>query len=82
MQPLLVATWIEQVSQEVSVPTVKLRLAAVRHLFDLLVTGQIVPVNPAASVRCRSHSVRRGKTPVLDPRRHALRTAARGQEPP
>jgi integrase/recombinase XerC len=29
--------------------------------------GQVVPVNPAASVRGPSHSVRRGKTPVLDP---------------
>jgi len=29
--------------------------------------GQVVPTNPAASVRGPSHSVRRGKTPVLDP---------------
>ena len=29
--------------------------------------GQIVPVNPAASVRGPSHSVKRGKTPVLSP---------------
>ena len=26
--------------------SVELRLAAIRHLFDWLVTGQIVPVNP------------------------------------
>ena len=45
----------------------KQRLAAVRHLFDWLVTGQVVPVNPAASVRGPAHSVRTGKTPVLDP---------------
>ena len=32
-----------------------------------LVTGQIVPVNPTASVRGPSHSVKRGKTPVLAP---------------
>ena len=30
---------------------VKQRLAAIRHLFDWLVTGQVVPVNPAVSVR-------------------------------
>jgi integrase len=30
------------------------------------VTGQVVPVNPAASVRGPSHRVKRGKTPVLD----------------
>jgi integrase len=29
--------------------------------------GQIVPVNPAAAVRGPKHSVRRGKTPVLEP---------------
>lgn len=49
-----------------SAPTVKQRLAAIRHLFDWLVTGQIVPHNPAASVRGPSHSARSGKTPVLE----------------
>ena len=33
-----------------------------------LVVGQVLAVNPAASVRGPSHSVRRGKTPVLDPK--------------
>jgi len=36
-------------------------------LFDWLVTGQVMAVNPAASVRGPSHIVKRGKTPVLDP---------------
>ena len=67
IQPLHVAAWIEALGREVSVPTVKQRLAGVRHLFDWLVVGQVVPVNPAASVRGPSHSVRRGKTSVLDP---------------
>ena len=67
VQPLHVATWVEQGTRELSAPTVKQRLAAVRHLFDWLVTGQVVPVNPAASVRGPAHSVRTGKTPVLDP---------------
>ena len=66
--PLHVAAWIEELGREVSVSTVKQRLAGVRHLFDWLVTGQVVPVNPAASVRGPAHSVRRGKTPVLDAR--------------
>ncbi len=65
--PLHVAAWIEVLAREVSAPTVKQRLAGVRHLFDWLVTGQVVPVNPAASVRGPAHSVRRGKTPVLAP---------------
>jgi site-specific recombinase XerD len=67
VRPLHVATWIETQTRELSAPTVKQRLAAIRHLFDWLVTGQVVPVNPAASVRGPAHSVRVGKTPVLDP---------------
>ncbi|HYG87249.1 MAG TPA: tyrosine-type recombinase/integrase [Azospirillum sp.] len=67
VQPLHVATWIEAQTREVSVPTVKQRLAAIRHLFDWLVTGQVVPVNPAASVRGPRHVVKVGKTPVLEP---------------
>lgn len=65
--PLHVAGWIEMLGQKASAPTVKQRLAGVRHLFDWLVVGQIVPTNPAASVRGPAHSVRRGKTPVLAP---------------
>jgi integrase/recombinase XerC len=67
VQPLHVAAYIEQLGRERSAPTVKQRLAAIRHLFDWLVTGQVMPVNPAASVRGPSHSVKRGKTPVLGP---------------
>ncbi|WP_167528669.1 tyrosine-type recombinase/integrase [Paraburkholderia azotifigens] len=66
VQPLHVAAWIELQTQTLSAPTVKQRLAAIRHLFDWLVTGQIVPHNPAASVRGPSHSAKQGKTPVLD----------------
>ena len=44
----------------------KQQLAAVRMLFDWLITGQIVPVNPAAAVRGPKHVVKTGKTPVLD----------------
>ena len=67
MQPLHVAAWIEALGREVAPPSVKQQLAGVRHLFDWLVTGHIVPVNPAASMRGPAHSVRRGKTPVLAP---------------
>lgn len=67
VQPLHVATWIELQTQVLSAPTVKQRLAAIRHLFDWLVVGQVVQVNPAASVRGPSHMARKGKTPVLDP---------------
>jgi len=66
VQPLHVAAWIELQTQTLSAPTAKQQLAAIRHLFDWLVTGQIVPHNPAASVRGPSHTTKKGKTPVLD----------------
>jgi site-specific recombinase XerC len=67
VQPLHVVAWVELQTQTLSAPTVKQRLAAIRHLFDWLVIGQVVPHNPAASVRGPSHTARQGKTPVLDP---------------
>jgi site-specific recombinase XerD len=67
VQPLHVAAWIEAQTLQASVPTVKQRLAAIRHFFDWLVVGQIVPVNPGTSVRGPKHIVRKGKTPVLEP---------------
>lgn len=67
VQPLHVAAWIEALGGELAPPSVKQQLAAVRSLFDWLVTGQAVLANPAASVRGPAHSQRRGKTPVLAP---------------
>jgi site-specific recombinase XerD len=63
IRPVVVAAYIEH--HTASPPTVKQHLAAIRMLFDFLVTGQIVPVNPVASVRGPKHVVRKGKTPVL-----------------
>ena len=67
VQPLHVAAWIEKQTRDHAAPTAKLRLAALRHLFDWLVTGQVIPANPAGSVRGPSHVVKVGKTPVLAP---------------
>jgi site-specific recombinase XerD len=67
VQPVHVATWIEASTRELAVPSVKQRLAALRHLFDFLVNGQVVPVNPAHTVRGPRHVVTSGQTPVLDP---------------
>jgi integrase len=60
-----VAAYIEELTQRRSAPTVKQALAAIRMLFDFLVIGQVVPINPAASVRGPKHVVSKGKTPVL-----------------
>src|SRR5580704_4437796 len=67
VRPLHVAAWIEQQSQTHKAPTAKQRLAAIRHLFDWLVNNQIVPINPAATVRGPTHVVRKGQTPMLEP---------------
>lgn len=63
--PIHVAGWLEEMLHTHSAPTVKQKLAAVRHLFDWLVTGQAMASNPAHSVRGPKHSRKRGKTPVL-----------------
>jgi site-specific recombinase XerD len=67
IEPLHIGAYVELLTHSHSAPTAKLRLAAIRMLFDWLVTGQIVPTNPAASVRGPKHVVKVGKTPVLDP---------------
>jgi site-specific recombinase XerD len=65
VKPITVAAYIELLQETHSKPTVKQNLATIRMLFDWLVTGQVVPVNPAHAVRGPKHVVVRGKTPVL-----------------
>lgn len=65
VEPMIVAAYIERLSQQRAPQTVKQHLAAIRMLFDWLVTGQVVPSNPAASVRGPRYSIKKGKTPVL-----------------
>jgi site-specific recombinase XerD len=40
VRPLHVSTWIEAATRELAAPSVKQRLAALRHLFDWLVTAR------------------------------------------
>lgn len=63
--PIAVAAYIEMLTAHRSAPTVKQHLAAIRMLFDYLVTGHVVDVNPAWSVRGPKYVVKKGKTPVL-----------------
>lgn len=65
IQPVHVAAYIEQLQGERSAPTVKQHLACIRMLFDWLVTGQVIPTNPAHSVRGPRHSVSKGATAVI-----------------
>jgi integrase/recombinase XerD len=65
VEPVHVAGFVELQLKTQSKPTVKVRLAALRMLFDWMVVGQVIPSNPAHAVRGPKHSQRRGKTPVL-----------------
>jgi site-specific recombinase XerD len=65
IEPLHVAAYVEAMVKDFEKPTVKQHLAAVRMLFDWLVVGQVVAINPAHSVRGPKHVVKTGKTTVL-----------------
>lgn len=64
VDPVHLATFVEQLGRELAAPSVKQHLTAVRMLYDWLVIGQVVPVNPAASVREPKHVVKTGRTPI------------------
>jgi site-specific recombinase XerD len=65
LTPVHVAAYRKELKELVSKPTVKQHLSALRKFFDHLVTGQVLPANPAAAVKAPKHVVRKGKTPVL-----------------
>jgi site-specific recombinase XerD len=72
VKPSHVAAYIEVLSlpepqgEGLAKPSVKQHLAALRMLFDWLVVGQVIGMNPAHAVRGPRYSQRKGKTPVLD----------------
>src|SRR5512146_501550 len=55
LTPVIVAAYIEELGQYLDRPSVKQHLAALRMLFDYLVTGQVLPMNPAYAVRGPEH---------------------------
>jgi site-specific recombinase XerD len=65
LNPVLVAAYVHDLEQSVSAPTVKQHLAAIRMLFDYLVTGHVMAINPAAAVKGPKYVIKIGKTPVL-----------------
>ena len=67
IRPVHVAAYVELLGRERSKATVKQNLAAIRSLFDHLVVNQVMPTNPAHSVRGPKLVVRKGKTPILQP---------------
>jgi integrase/recombinase XerD len=65
VQPFHIAAFIHDLRGQVAPPTVKQHLAALRMLFDWLVTGHVLDVSPAHAVRGPKYVVTKGKTPVL-----------------
>jgi site-specific recombinase XerD len=65
VQPFHVAAFVKELQRQFSAPTVKQHLAALRMLFDWLVTGHVLDTNPAHAVRGPRYVVTKGKTPVL-----------------
>ena len=65
VEPMIVAAYVEELARALAPASVKQHLAALRMLFDWLVVGQVLPFNPASSVRGPKHVVETGKTPVL-----------------
>ena len=61
-----VSAYIEELGQTHTAPSVKQHLATIRMLFDWMILGQVVEINPAQAVRGPKHVVKKGKTPVLD----------------
>ena len=51
LEPVHVAAYVEQLGKQLSPPSVKQHLAAIRMLCDWLVVGQVIATNPAAPVR-------------------------------
>jgi hypothetical protein len=81
VQPVHVATWIEMSVRKLAAPLVQQRLAALRHLFDWLVNGQVVPINPAHTVRGPRHVVTCDKSRYLILRRRGRCSTASTRRP-
>ena len=65
VEPMVVAAYVEELTGKLAPASVKQHLAGIRMLFDWLVVGQVLPFNPASSLRGPKHVVKKGKTPVL-----------------
>jgi site-specific recombinase XerC len=66
VQPFHVAAFVKKLQGTFAPPTVKQHLAALRMLFDWLVTCHVMEVNPAHAVRGPKYVVKKGKTPVFN----------------
>jgi integrase/recombinase XerD len=57
--------FVHDLQDKLSPPSVKQHLAAIRMLFDWLVTGHVIETNSGHAFRGPRYTVKKGKTPVL-----------------
>jgi integrase/recombinase XerD len=67
VKPAHVAAYVESLRGNLAKPTIKQHLAAIRKLFDRLVVGQIVDVNPPHAVRGPKHILKKGRDASPEP---------------
>jgi site-specific recombinase XerD len=65
VEPSHIAAFIKQLQSKLTLLTVKQHLAALRMLFDWLVIGHIIDINPAHVERDPKYVLRKGKISVL-----------------
>lgn len=62
IEPVVVAAYVEKLLKDgLSKPTVEQHLAAIRMLFDWMVTGGILAMNPVSAVRGPKYVIEKGK---------------------
>lgn len=65
VEPTIVAYYVEELKDCYCDASIKVHLAAMRMLFDYLVTGGVIDQSPAAAVKGPKIAITQGKTPVL-----------------
>jgi len=65
VKPFMLAAYREELLKRYHVRSVKQHLSALRRLFDQMVIDQVIPLNPAATVRGPKFSAKQGVTPIL-----------------
>jgi site-specific recombinase XerD len=65
IEPFHVAAYRELLNKDLSAPSVKQHLSALKMLFNFMVEKQCMPFNPASGVKPPRHVYKNGKTPKL-----------------
>jgi site-specific recombinase XerD len=65
IEPVHVGAYVECLQKRLAAPSIKLQLAALRMLFEWLVAGQVLAVNPTSSIRNPKHDVGNRKALML-----------------